>query len=259
VLWFEDESQLHLYGEDQEDVREHVYTPTATIIFPPFDAGVPMLMKDFNGVEIHGDCIGSGTSIEVFAATSVPTTGCDWEFDHETGFVEWLKIGTIDTTGEFEVHIPCSRSGTLTLPAKNIMLKLVLHGSASASPIIRAIKLEYWVNIKDYLRFNYAFGMPWDCLVDRCGNPMEGYSQGQMDADMRAAICKQTPVLLKDLDGLFYYVRVESASRRFENIARNSSGVNVQDMAWSIVLVQVCPTSLCDASTSEPVVMDEEP
>lgn len=177
-------------------------------------------------------------------------TLCKWRYDEDES--DWVTAGYFEDGTSAEFFIPTSNQCAVPRGSKWLALRLVLTGLGTGTPIIDAIKLKYFVPILDYFRFSFAVGLPKDCLNDGCGIELPEYDQSLWDEAIRDAVCSIEPVKFRDIDGTWYEVRVESASRRIEKVDYGS-GVRKWDISWSLVLVQLNSTTICGPEWVPPV------
>jgi len=234
---------------------EYRYKARGWLVLPPFDAGAVTLQKDWNSIAVYGSCFHSGSKLTCYYRLTkgiASALACEQYGLHyaDTG---WVNAGTklFDATsalagGVVEWNFPIPRTQSSTA----IEIKFLVERSATAAlvtPIINAIRLQHHDYIQDYYRFNLTVGLPGDCLTDACGALVTGYNRATYDMWIRDAVCKTVPVSFVDCDGQQYYVRVESASRRMTNMGSiPTTGSRNLDIAWSLVLTQLEPDSICD-------------
>jgi hypothetical protein len=117
---------------------------------------------------------------------------------------------------------------------------------------VEGIKIKYFVPILDYFRFSLVTTLPRLCLQDGCMVDLPVYEQALWDEEIKNAVCSTEPVKFRNVDGVWYEVRVESASRRIEKVDYGASGRS-WDVSWSLVLVQVNSATICGPDWEPPV------
>lgn len=214
-----------------------------------FDAGSPLLSKDWHSISVYGECLDdddhqvrvfyevSDTIPDCGVYTQLPLMNPSFTYGTDTIDGEYVLPGTMD-----DCVIP--RSG------RYIGVTLYMNtADTSSTPVVRGLKLKYFTPIGDYFRFSYSVKLPKDCLVDGCGEKLEEYDQALWDQALREAACSIEPVPFRDIDGKWYLVRVESESRRIEKVDFSSSPpYRTFDITWNLVFIQVMNPTICDES-----------
>lgn len=232
------------------DVDKATYTRSNGYIWLGyFDAETPLLQKDWHSISLYGDCLDDpAINVDVYweIVDSIPDCGHVRQtplpantYVYATGSVngEYIIPTTADQCGD-------GRAG------RYISLALRLRTTdTSKGPVIRGIKVKYFVPIDDYFRFNYSVTLPKECLNDLCGDPIEEYVQSDWDEAIREAACSIEPVPFRDIDGKWYLVRIESESRRIDKVDYvGAPEYRKYDITWSLSFVQTHNPSLCDDS-----------
>lgn len=233
---------------------------TGTMFLGWFDAGSPVLDKDWHSITLYGTCLDHPNfTIEVFYSISDVTRENDctfqaslpeWDPLEYTGLAEQYTFD--DQNPEYILPTLADECYGISKPRSGIFLGVSVRitrtgGSAgSTTPVIKGVKIKYFTPIDDYLRFSYSVVLPSECLNDLCGVPLVGYVQADWDEAIREAACSVEPVPFRDLDGKWYLIRVESESRRISKVAYvGPPSYREFEIAWSLVMTQVMNPTMC--------------
>ncbi len=241
---------VQTFSEPRAGVQT-TYTNSATLILPPFDAGAPMLDKDWNQLALYGKCFDRAASFSVhyrYVGSVVEEINCDDSMPYlSPSDPAWSLLATKNPAGKSFIAFDFPQCRTAS--SRAIQFKIVMTATGStptASPVLTNIRLQHYDYIKDYNRFSLSLLLPFDCMRDVCGEIVPGYVQENYDALLLASICKSVPIEFVDVDGKVYMVRIDSASRRTSNIGGSPvDGTKSYDITWSLVLTQLLPETVC--------------
>jgi hypothetical protein len=232
-------------------IPDATYYTSGSIHLGFFSADSPLLAKDWESISVYGRCFDEDNIVRVdYQLLDGPVT-CDWEYDVDS-VGDWVTAGTIDSGNDAEFMFPSANNCGDGRGSKWLAIRLTLEGDATKTPIVEGIKIKYFVPILDYFRFSLVTTLPRLCLQDGCMVDLPVYEQALWDEEIKNAVCSTEPVKFRNVDGVWYEVRVESASRRIEKVDYGASGRS-WDVSWSLVLVQVNSATICGPDWEPPV------
>lgn len=234
---------------------------TGTMFLGWFDAGSPLLQKDWHSISLYGTCLDHPNfTVEVFYSVTneIRTNDCLTAVSlpsfNPADYLGLAELYTFDNDAA-EYVLPTLSDGCydISKPRSGIFLGISVRitrtgGSAgSITPTIKGIKVKYFTPIADYFRFSYSVVLPSECLNDLCDVPLVGYVQDDWDQAIREAACAVEPVKFRDIDGKWYLVRVESESRRVAKVKYvGPPTYREHEISWSLVLTQLMNPSICE-------------
>lgn len=173
------------------------YSPFGWLETDWFYGGLFEIYKDMESVYISCELCDANRYIEVY-----------WKDDDSTA---WELLGTVTSARqELRWSTPATRPNT-----RQIKLGFALYSKiANTSPIIRAIRLKFMTMVTDRWRWTLPVEVSDNQqFPDGSINPNNAFKQRE---HLDAMIKSVPPVILEDVDGVRYEVKVLSASEQVE-------------------------------------------
>jgi len=154
-----------------------------------FFGGLKEVSKDFESVYISGEDMSAGQYVDVY-----------WQDDDSTA---WELLGTVTSDRE-----ELRWDDYTTRPnSRQLKLGLLLRTtSASASPVVRAIRVKYHPMVSDW--FRWSFPVLCSDNQQELGGGISTHNARQKRAHLDTLITQVQPFILRDMDGTEYEVKV---------------------------------------------------
>jgi hypothetical protein len=164
-----------------------------------FYGGVRELQKDWESVYISGENITATRTVKVY-----------WQDDEST---DWEFLGTVTANQqELRWNTPSTRPNS-----RQIKLLLLLGAdSKTVTPIVNAVRVKYLPMIND--RWRWQLPIAVHDSQQMTDGSLNLQNSRQMQAHLASLVQSVAPVILEDMDGTQYEVKVLSCSVNVEEM-----------------------------------------
>jgi len=171
------------------DTTEPEFAPVGWMETDWFFGGLKEVSKDFESVYISGEDMSAGQYVDVY-----------WQDDDSTA---WELLGTVTSDRE-----ELRWDDYTTRPnSRQLKIGLLLRTtSASASPVVRAIRVKYHPMVSDW--FRWSFPVLCSDNQQELGGGISTHNARQKRAHLDTLITQVQPFILRDMDGVEYEVKV---------------------------------------------------
>jgi hypothetical protein len=220
----------------------YMYAPYGQITTGWYGGGLKVLDKDWVSVTVVGQSIDVNNWIDVYYRAGNPDSNYILDESSEvitdesmdpmyTNADQYIYIGRVTESGQelpFDVH----RRGT----SAEISLTYVLGGKGGLSaPRVGATSLKYVASVVDYYRWSLPI-----LVMDHAEQPdgtLSAMTRDEVVTKLEGFASNGLPVILTDIDGSQYTVRVQGANERVIKYELLPDGPRVQSV-WQLTLLE---------------------